>query len=254
MPNTKTPPLENPGQSLKKENTILRELTNASIFLALVTSLLYISGATYINAYLSEWGVESSLITSNTQELLVHGVGVLYVGGLYVISFGVFIGLLLFSQSYLVSEISKSTLARKISSKIYKVLNPKKREEPDPPLMLQAITKLSLQFLILFLFLSMLWAMFYQLVIFSSSQGEERAKKEYIEFSTSKITNDKNFSRKKYININGEDKEGYILANSDSLMGLYLPASKGKEEHVVIIPLSSVRKIKAPLNSNVKRK
>ena len=93
--------------------------------------------------------------------------------------------------------------------------------------------------------------MFYQLLKFSSSQGEVRAKKEYIEFSAGKVTNDKNFTRKKIININGEEKEGYILASSDSLMGLYLPASEGKEEQVVVVPLSSVSNIKALKNYNI---
>lgn len=251
MQNTKSPPQENPTQTPKKENTILKELTSASIILALVTSLLYISGATYLHAYLTEWGIDSSLIPSNTQELLIHGVSVFYIGGFHIISFGASIGFLLFSCFYLMLEISKSTMVRKISSKIYKILNPKRREEPEPPLMLQKITKLSLQFFTLFLFLLMLLVMFYQLVIFSSSQGKEKSKKEYIEFSTSKITNETIFTRKKLININGEEKEGYILANSDNLIGLYLPASEGKEEQVVIVPLSSVSHIKALKNHNV---
>lgn len=251
MPNTKSPSQENPAQTPKKENTILRELTNASILLALVTSLLYISGATYLDSYLSEWGVESSLIINNTQTVLVQGVVILFVGGIYVLSLGVVIGIVLFSNFYMITDISKTPLVRKASSKIYKVLKSKKKEELDPPLILQTITKLSLQLLVFILSLSILWAMFYQLIIFSSSQGEEIAKKEYIEFSENNVTNDKIFTRKKHININGEEKEGYILANSNSLVVLYLLACNDKEEQVVVVPLSSVINIKALKTHNV---
>lgn len=96
--------------------------------------------------------------------------------------------------------------------------------------------------------------MFYQLVTLSSSLGEERSKKEYIEFSTGKISNDTIFTRKKLIDINGEEKEGYILANSESLMGLYLPASEDNEEQVVVVQLNSVSNITALKNHNITTK
>ncbi len=255
MQNTKSPlksaPLRNPSQSLEKENTILKELTNASILLALVTSLLYISGATYINSYLAEWGVESSLIISNTQKVLVQGVGILFVGGIYVIILAVIIVILLLLPYYMVLDISKSPLARKIFSKIYKAFKYKDREVLEPPPILQSIARLSSQFIVLLSFLLVFFLIFYQLLKLASSQAEITANKDYTEFSSGKITNDKIFTRKKLINISGEEKEGYILANSNSLVVLYFPESEGKEEQVVIVPLSSVSNIESIKNHNI---
>ena len=229
--------------------SILRELMNASILLAFVTSLLYISGASYINSYLTQWGVESSLITSNPQEVLVQGASIWFVGGLYIVVPAVFVGIGLFFQFYMLSEISKSPFVRRFSSKVYEIFKSKKIEELDPPIIIQSITRWSFQFLVLFTFLSFFLLMFYWLLDFSSSQAAERAEKEYIEFSSGKLSDTRIFSRKKTLTIDGVEKEGYILANSGSMVVLYLLPEKSKDEQVVIIPLDSISKIKAEKNA-----
>lgn len=231
--------------------SIFKELMNASILLALVTSLLYISGTSYLESYLTEWGVESSLIRSNTQEILVQGASIWFVGGIHMITWAVVLGIWLFLPFvYTASEISKFPLTRRISLRIYKALKPKEREELEPPYILQLINKWFFQYLVLVAFLLMSLLLFYWLLSFSSSQGKERAAKEYKEFSTNTVSNEGLFGRKKELTINGTENEGYILANSDSLAVLYLLASATKPEQVLVIPLSTISQIKAIKNSS----
>ena len=229
--------------------SIFKELMNASILLALVTSLLYISGTSYSDSYLTEWGVESSLIRSNTQEVLVQGAGIWFVGGIHIIIPAVILGIWLFLPLYTASEISKSPLASRISLGIYEALKPKEREELEPPYILQLIKKWLFLFSMLVAFLLISLFLFYWLLDFTSSQGKERAAKEYKEFSTNAVSNEGLFSRKKELTINGTKNEGYILANSDSLAVLYLLASDAKPEQVLVIPLNAMNQIKAVKNS-----
>ena len=230
---------------MTKRSSILRELVNASFFLALITSFLYISGASYINSYLTEWGVEASLIPLNTQDVLVHGAGVWFIGGMYVVISAVFIGLSFYLPFYMVSEISKSPFARKIASIIYNTLKPKKLNELPPPDLVQSLTKWSLQFLLLSVSLFIFLLMFHRLLNFASSQAAERAQREYVEFSTDSPKEQRIFSRKKSLIINGSTKEGYILANSDNLVVVYFPESESTIEEVLVIPLSTITEIKA---------
>tara|TARA_R110001583_G_C5521719_1_gene397670 strand:+ start:187 stop:879 length:693 start_codon:yes stop_codon:yes gene_type:complete len=217
---------------------------NASILLALITSLLYISGVSYIDSYLTEWGVESSLITSNTQEVLVQGAGIWFVGGIYIVIPSVFIGVFLFFQLYMVSELSRMPYIRNIASKIYKAFKPRKKEQLDPPFIIQLVTKWTLQFLFLFIFLSIFLLFFYRLLDFSSSQASERAKKEYNELSTGKPSGQRIFGRQKILTVNGVQKEGYILASSNSLVVLYLPPTQSANEQVIVIPVDSISEIR----------
>lgn len=230
---------------MTKRSSVLRELVNASFILALITSFLYLSGASYINSYLTEWGVEASLIALNTQDVLVHGAGVWFIGGMYVVISSVLIGLLFYLPFYMVSEISKSPLSRKIASKIYNALKPKKLDELSPPYLVQTLTKWSLQFLLLSVALFIFLLMFHWLLNFSSSQAAERAQREYVEFSTGNPKEQRIFSRKKSLIINGTTKEGYILANSDNLVAVYFPESESTVEEVLVIPLSAISEIKA---------
>ncbi|MGZ8172609.1 hypothetical protein [Methylobacter sp.] len=239
---------------MSEKLSIFKELMNASILLALVSSLLYISGASYIESYLTEWGVESSLIASNTQEVLVQGASIWFVGGIYSVITAVLLGIGIFSPLYMVSELSKSPLVRKTSSLIYEVLKPKEREELEPPYFLQLINKWLLQFSMLFAFLLIFLLLFYKLLDFSSSQGKEKAANEYKEFSSNTVSADGLFSRKKLLTINGTEKEGYILANSDSLAVLYLLSSDAKPEQVLVIPLSTINQIKAIKNGTIKNR
>ena len=228
--------------------TILRELMSASILLALASSLLYLAGIFYVNAYLTEWGVESTLIKSDVQSIMVHGVGVLYIGGIYTVSIGLALGIVLHLYLSIALGISKWPFVRKIVTKLYnkyKENQPEKIKTCEAPVLLQSSVQRSLQLIILGVFLSFFLILFSWFLEFSKSLAVDRAQKEYSEFSSGKSISTNLFSRKKLLTINGAEKEGYILANSDSLVVLYLLPSKLNKEKVIIIPLSSITEIKA---------
>ncbi len=229
--------------------TILRELMNASILLAFVTSLLYLSGASYINSYLTQWGVESNLITPNIQEVLVLGASIWFFGGLYIVIPALILGIALLFYSYMLSDLSRSPLVRKIASSIYDTFKRKETEELKPPGIIQSIKGWSLQFVVFFAFLLIFLFLFGELLKFSSSQAVERAENEYIEFSSGRFSDTRIFSRKKILTISGVKREGYILASSDSMLVLYLLPKKSKGEEVVVIPLSLISEIKAEKNA-----
>ena len=225
--------------------SVFKELLNASIFLALITSLLYITGTAYLDAYLTEWGIESGLIRNNTQEILVQGSIVWLVGGVYLIIPAILLLVWIFLPIHLASEISKFPFVRRILLKIYDAIKPTEHEELEVPYILKLMNSWWLQFSVLLTFLSIFIFLFYWLVTFSNSQGKEKATKEYQEFSSNTISTQGLFSRKKQLTINGTENEGYILANSDSLAVVYLTASTTKPEQVIVIPLSSISQIKA---------
>ncbi len=237
---------------MSEKLSIFKELMNATIFLAFTTSLLYISGVSFLDAYLIDWGVESSLIRSNTQEILVQGAIVWFVGGIKLIVPALLLVVLIFLPLYTITEISKFPFVRRIALGIYKFFKSREPEGLEPPYILQSIIKgcfyifLLIAFLIIFLF------SFYRLLDFSASQGKEKAVKEYKEFSSNFVSTQGLFSRKKVLTINGTEKEGYILANSDSLAVLYLLASASKPEQVLVIPLSAINQIKGIKNGTIK--
>jgi len=232
-------------------NPLLRELLSASILLALITSLLYISGASYISSYLTEWGVESSLIKTDTQEILIQGATVWFIGGINVVIPALMLGLVVFFPFYLVREISKSPVARKISLKIYGVLKNESNTILEPPPKFQLIAKWIAQFFLILISLSLFLFFFYKLLDLSSSLAAERVSKEYKKFSTDQVVNEKIFNRKKTFTIEGKEVTGYLIANSESLIVLYLPSLNKTSEQLKIVPLKSVSNIKANVKSHI---
>ena len=230
---------------------IFRELLSASILLALITSLLYISGASYISSYLTEWGVEPSLIKTNTQEVLIQGATVWFIGGINVVIPALMIGLAVFFPFYLVREISKSPVARKISLKIYGIFSSKNNANLEPPAIFKFLAKCIAQFFLILISLLLFLLFFYQLLDLSSSLGVERALNEYKEFSTNKVKNENIFSRKKTFTIEGKDVKGYLIANSDSLIVLYLPSINKTSEQLKIVPLKSIGNIKSRITKKI---
>ncbi len=216
------------------KNPLLKELLSASILLALITSLLYISGASYIDSYLTEWGIESSLIESNTQAILMQGATVWFVGGVYIIIPALILGFVVFFPFYLVREISKSPLARKVSLKAYELLRNKNNTDLEPPPIFQLFANWIAQFFIVLLFLLLFLFFFYKLLGLSSSLATEIALKEYKEFSANKVENEKIFNRKKTFTIKGKEVTGYLIANTDNIIVLYLPQLNKQVEQLKI--------------------
>lgn len=227
------------------KTSILREMMSASIILALVTSLMYISGAAYLSAYHAQWGIESSLFTPSIQEALVLGSGNWFVGGIYIAIIGTIVGFIFYLSFYTLSELSKIRFVRNLASIMYEVIKTPQREEPEPPAILKIIIARSLQFLMLVGALLVLLFIFHQLIDFSSSQGAENAQREYVSFSKGKTSNKELFSRMKTLKIGGTEMEGYILASSNSMIAVYFPPSDNSQEQVTVIPLDSVSEIRA---------
>lgn len=227
------------------KTSILRELMSASVILALVTSLMYISGAAYVSAYLAQWGIESSLFTPSIQEALVLGSGNWFVGGVYIAIIGTIVGFIFYLSFYTLSELSKIRFVRNLVSIIYKAIKTPQREEPEPPVFLKAIIARSLQFLMLVGALLVLLFIFHQLIDFSSSQGTENAQREYVSFSKGKKLDKELFSRMKTLKIGGTEMEGYIITSSSSMIAVYFPQSNNSQEQVTVVPIDSISEIRA---------
>jgi len=232
-------------------NPLLKELLSASILLALITSLLYVSGASYIDSYLNEWGIEPNLIKNDTQAILIQGTTVWFIGGIYIVIPALMLGFVVFFPFYLVREVSKSPFARKVSLKIYEVFKNVNSTELDPPPIFQLFAKWITQFFIILLFLSLFLFFFYKLLGLSSSLAEERALKEYKEFSTNSVENEKLFNRKKTFTIEGKEVSGYLIANSNNLIVLYLPPLNDESEQLKIVPIKSISNIKVDIKSHI---
>ena len=201
------------------------------------------SGATYINSYLNEWGIESSLITADMQEVLVHGSGIWFIGGINVLFPSLFIALGAFAQFFLILEMSKSPKLRNISSKIYRFFKPAEVEEVEPPTAIKDITGLSFKVLVSLLFLCVCLLLYYWLINFSASKATERAIEEYRSFSTEEFSKETLFERKKKIIINKKEMFVYIIAISEKMAALYIPKRDDKEEQILVIPMSSISEI-----------
>lgn len=227
------------------KTSFLRELMNASILLAVITSLLYLSGVSYISSYLNVWGIQSSLFTPSMQDALVLGAGSWFVGGIYIAFFGAFIGVNFYLSFYMLSELSKFRFVRNLANLIYDIIKPRDREEMEPPAIIKTITTRAVQFLMMIGILSIFLFIFHKLIDFSSSQGTEKAQREYAEFSAGKKLKQELFTRMKTLKMGGAEVQGYILANSDSMVAVYLPPSETTQEQVAIISLSSIDEIRA---------
>ncbi|MDP5131316.1 MAG: hypothetical protein NWQ54_10545 [Paraglaciecola sp.] len=227
------------------KTSILKELMSASILLAVATSLLYLSGVSYISSYLTAWGIESSLFTPSIQDALVLGSGNWFFGGIYIAIFATIIGVIFYLSFYTLSELSKIRFVRNLASVIYEILKPKQRAELEPPAFIETIIARSLQFLMLIGVLLALLFIFHRLIAFSSSLGAENAQRKYVEFSIGNNLEQDLFTRMKILKIGDSEVRGYILANSDSLIALYLPPSDTTQEQVTIIPLNSISEIRA---------
>jgi hypothetical protein len=227
------------------KTSLIRELLSASILLTVATSLLYLSGFSYISSYLSEWGIEPSLFTPNMQDALVHGAGNWFFAGIYIVFFATILGVTLYLSFYTLSDLSKIQIVRKLTSAVYDNIKPAHRENIEPPVIIKTLTSRSIQFLMMVGFLSIILFIFHKLIGFSSMLGIENAQREYIELSTGKPIKQELFTRLKTLKIDDSEVEGYILANSDSMIALYLPKSDTTQEQVAIISLNSISEIRA---------
>lgn len=226
------------------KTSILKELMSASILLAVATSLLYLSGVSYISSYLTAWGIESSLFTPSIQDALVLGSGNWFFGGIYIAIFATIIGVIFYLSFYTLSELSKIRFVRHLASVIYNILKPKQRLELESPAFIKTIIARTLQFLMLTVTLAFFLFLFHKLIHFSSTQGTENAQREYVELSTGKKLKQELFTRMNTLKIGDSEVKGYILANSDSMIALYLPPSDTTKEQVAIIPLNSISEIR----------
>lgn len=80
---------------------------------------------------------------------------------------------------------------------------------------------------------------------FSVSQAKERATSEYQQFSTGNIKDEDVFTKIKKFKIDGGELEGFVLGNSETMIALYIKATKTKEETVMVIPLNTIQMISA---------
>lgn len=165
------------------KTSILRELMSASILLAVITSLLYLSGLSYISSYLTAWGIEASLFTPSIPDALVLGSGNWFVGGIYIAIFASIIGVIFYLSFYTLSEFSKIRFVRKLASIIYEFIKPIQKEEMEPPAIIKTIISRTIQFLMLVVLLLVFLFIFHKLIDFSSSQGAKNAQREYVEYS-----------------------------------------------------------------------
>lgn len=237
-----------------ESKSIFRELMSASILLALVTSLLFISGASYRDAYLTQWGVEPGLINYHPQNILIDGASIWFVGGIYIVMFALATGVVWFAFFSLVNELSKSTWLVNFLLKIYEKVKPTQNDEEKQLFIIKTFKTWTLHFLTLVVFLSSFLWLFYKVLDFSGSQGKDRAIREYKEFSSGKVPENELFKRIKVISINGKEAAGYILANSESLVVLYTVATNNEPEQVQVLPINSINYMKTWKNTNLKVK
>ena len=227
------------------KTSLPKELLNASILLAVATSLLYLSGYSYITSYLNAWGIESSLFTPNMQDALVLGAGNWFFAGIYIVIFSTLFGVMLFLSFYTLTDLSKIQFVRKIASAINNGLKSEKRENIEPPAIIKSLTARSIKFLMLVGVLSILLFIFHKLIDFSSTLGIENAQREYAELATGKKHGQALFTRIKTLKINDSELDGYILASSNGMMAVYFPPTKDTQEKVAVIPLDSIKEIRA---------
>lgn len=228
------------------KTSLSRELLNASILLAVATSLLYLSGYSYISSYLNAWGIESSLFTPNMQEALVHGASNWFVAGIYIVFFATILGITLYISFYTLSDLSKIRIVRKLTSAIYNLIKPIHRQNNlEPPAILKTLTSISIKLLIMVVLLSIILFVFHKLIGFSSTLGIENAQRDYIELSTGKQGKQELFLRIKTLKTSDAELNGYILASSSSMIALYFPSTKDTQEKVAVIPLDSIKEISA---------
>ncbi|WP_273023491.1 hypothetical protein [Rheinheimera sp.] len=228
------------------KTSLPKELLNASILLAVATSLLYLSGYSYISSYLKTWGIESSLFTPNMHDALVLGAGNWFFAGIYIAFFATILGVTLYLSFYTLSDLSKIRIVRKLTSAVYGTIKPTHRENNiEPPAIFKTLTSISIKLLMMVGLLSIILFIFHKLIDFSSTLGAENAQREYIELSSGQQLNQELFTRIKTLQIGDIEIDGYILASSNIMMAVYLPKSNNVPEQVAVIPISSVNKISA---------
>ena len=226
---------------MDKNSSILTGLIDASVFLAIITSLLYLSGSAYANEYLTVWGVESSLISEKPQDLLIYGAQVWLFGGL---KLGFYISAILFATfliKFYIEQTKKKTV-EEIKLNLNESTSKSGTSEHISKNNISDIRKIFNYFIYFSISLILISILFR----FSKSQGEERALKEYKAFSESKVYyKGILFNRMKTLTINGKESTGFILANSENLVAVFLPRNEKQPEQVIVIPMSTINSIKA---------
>jgi hypothetical protein len=239
---------------LGENNLLIKEILSATFLLAVLTGLLYISGTSHQGAYWKEWGVESSLLSSDIYSSLTYGTVVWFLGGVMLVLPA--IGLLIVALVYtpLANEIWKKQITHKIINWLYSKCSNKKetQEEADSPRFLKAVMAFVLDSLYICLILLAVLYAFYRLIIFSSDLGAQQAGREYGLYSNNNLKDKNNglFRKLKTYRIDGVERDAFLVGTDRKSYVLYSPKTKTREEHIEVVAAARITGIVARKNTS----
>jgi hypothetical protein len=184
---------------MKSQPSYLKTLLqDAGLILALITGLLYISGAVYEQSYLERWGINPNLIDFKPQDLLIRGsFNWLIVGFNFLIP--LFILAVVLNIIYeLVTEFNKSPKLREFSSNIVNALKPDQSKAIEQSTFRKRLKRISIFVSMLFLGALFIVYVYFQILSFSDSQAKIAAEKDYKDFSSPNISNPSIFNKSRF--------------------------------------------------------
>ena len=223
-----------------KANILLKELTSASVLLALFTSLLYISGSIYLATYLEEWGINSSLVPTTTQDILMQGAGIFILGGAHLITYAAIAVVSIFVLVHIFTLLFKGQWLRKFVAKIREIFVTKPEEKEKEPEALRYLVSWSDRASAQMLIVLVVFYFLIEMIIYSGVQAKERAAKEYSAFSTGKVADDRMFDRKATVSINSIEIVGYVIASTEKVLAIYVPETSDNKEQIKVVPMVDV--------------
>lgn len=206
------------------------EIISSTFTISLLTGVLYISGESYVNGFLNELSLDSTLYAPQFTEVLSSGFYMLFIGGIHLIIPLSIISLLFYLYSFLIGEISKFQFIRKFCSFFIKPL--RNSELPlEKPRLVSQILNLSITIIVFVTCVICIWVTIYRTINFTSDQGKKQAKQ-----TIEKIENEK---ANTIISINGENKIGSIIKCSSTHCAIFFKESN----YIQTVPVKDIETI-----------
>ena len=230
------------------KDMLLKDLSGSiALLTAVITSVLYVSGVSYLDYYLTAWGVESNIITTSLIENMKMGAEILTGSAVVPLSLIALLALLSYALIDGFTMILKPSTESKIWHSFITILN--KIFGTPPSFKYPEIVTKILNILAAILkpsFVGIFIIILYYLIISTSKNlGVSRATVDYINFSSHQYEDENIFHRMKTYGINGKLKKGYLIASDNISYIIYFPSTCTNKETLEIVNISKIGVITA---------